>query len=78
MDNLPAHIAHGVLQAIEAVGATLTYLPAYYPERWYIALAPRPRGKIENESFNVLKNNGYHLERNFGRGKGKLAMKFVP
>ena len=32
MDNLPAHKVHGVRQAIEAVGATLMYLPAYSPD----------------------------------------------
>jgi len=33
----------------------------------------RARWKIENESFNVLKNRGYHLEHNFGHGKEHLA-----
>ena len=37
----------------------------------------RARWKIENESFNVLKNNGYHLEHNFGHGKQHLAMMFA-
>jgi transposase len=32
MDNLPAHKAGGVRAAIEAVGATLLYLPAYSPD----------------------------------------------
>jgi hypothetical protein len=27
------------------------------------------RWKIENETFNVLKNNGYNLEHSFGHGK---------
>jgi len=35
------------------------------------------RWKIENESFNVLKNNGYHLEHNFGHGKNNLSTVFV-
>ena len=26
----------------------------------------RARWKIENETFNTLKNQGYHLEHNFG------------
>ena len=34
-----------------------------------LAACGRARWKIENESFNVLKNNGYHLEHNFGHGK---------
>ena len=33
--------------------------------------------KIEDESFNVLKNHGYHLEHNFGHGKQYLAQVFV-
>ena len=33
----------------------------------------RSRWKIENESFNELKNNGYHLEHNFGHGQKGLT-----
>ena len=32
MDNLPAHRVPGVREAIEAVGATLRYLPQYSPD----------------------------------------------
>ena len=32
------------------------------------AACARARWKIENESFNILKNNDYHLEHNFGHG----------
>jgi hypothetical protein len=35
---------------------------------------PRP---TRHESFNILKNNGYHLEHNFGHGKQNLAMLFA-
>ena len=42
-----------------------------------ITACARARWKIENESFNVLKNNGYHLEHNFGHGKQNLAMMFA-
>jgi hypothetical protein len=33
----------------------------------------RARWKIENESNNVLKTKGYHLEHNFGHGKEHLS-----
>ena len=33
----------------------------------------RARWKIENETFNVLKNNGYHLEHNFVHGHQTLS-----
>lgn len=42
-----------------------------------LVVCARARWKIENESFNVLKNNGYHIEHNFGHGKQYLAMMFA-
>ncbi|MCW5551440.1 MAG: ISNCY family transposase [Verrucomicrobiae bacterium] len=39
--------------------------------------AGRARWKIENESNNVLKNRGYHLEHNFGHGKQHLSALLV-
>ena len=38
--------------------------------------AGRARWKIENETFNTLKNQGYHIEHNFGHGKKNLSMNF--
>jgi hypothetical protein len=34
----------------------------------------RARWKIENETFNTLKNQGYHYEHNFGHGEEHLAV----
>jgi hypothetical protein len=39
--------------------------------------AGRARWKIENETFNTLKNQGYHFERNFGMGEKHLSENFV-
>jgi hypothetical protein len=36
----------------------------------------RCRWKIENETFNTLKNQGYHIEHNFGHGKKGLSFNF--
>jgi hypothetical protein len=33
----------------------------------------RARWKIENETFNTLKNQGYHFEHNFGHGHRHLS-----
>jgi hypothetical protein len=33
----------------------------------------RARWKIENETFNTLKNHGYHFEHNFGHGYKNLS-----
>ena len=38
--------------------------------------AARARWKIENEGFNTLKNQGYHLEHNFGHGDQYLSEAF--
>jgi hypothetical protein len=37
----------------------------------------RARWKIENETFNTLKNQGYHFEHNFGHGKQNLSVVFA-
>lgn len=37
----------------------------------------RARWKIENETFNTLKNQGYHYEHNFGHGKKNLHTVFA-
>jgi hypothetical protein len=58
-------------------GAFVTSLPVTRQTVAEIAACARARWKIENESFNVLKNNGYHLEHNFGHGKENLAMMFA-
>ena len=38
-----------------------------------IAIAGRARWKIENETFNTLKNLGYNFEHNYGHGKKYLS-----
>jgi Transposase DDE domain len=37
----------------------------------------RARWKIENETFNTLKNQGYHFEHNYGHGKQHLSVVFA-
>jgi hypothetical protein len=37
----------------------------------------RARWKVENETFNTLKNQGYHFEHNYGHGKKNLSVVFV-
>jgi len=57
--------------------AFVTSLPVTRDTVAEIVACARARWKIENESFNVLKSNGYHLEHNFGHGKQNLAMMFA-
>jgi hypothetical protein len=37
----------------------------------------RARWKTENETFNTLKNQGYHFEHNFGHGQQHLSVSFA-
>jgi hypothetical protein len=54
--------------------AWVTSLPISKANVADIAAAGRARWKIENETFNVMKNHGYELEHNFGHGETFLAM----
>jgi len=38
-----------------------------------VAAAGRAHWKVENENFNVLKNQGYHFEHNYGHGQQHLS-----
>ena len=42
----------------------------------WLVLGARAHWKIENETFNTLKNQGYHFDHNFGHGKNHLAVVF--
>jgi hypothetical protein len=55
----------------------VTDLPVTRKNVAEIAACGRARWKIENETFNVLKNSGYNLEHNFGHGKETLASLLV-
>jgi hypothetical protein len=37
----------------------------------------RARWKSENETFNTLKNQGYHFEHNYGHGEQPLSVVFA-
>src|SRR3954453_20974609 len=41
---------------------------------WDIMRGGRARWKIENETFNTLKNQGYHLGHNYGHGERNLSV----
>ena len=55
----------------------VTDIPISEANAWRIMRAGRARWKIENETFNTLKNQGYNFEHNYGLGKQHLSMVFV-
>jgi len=63
-------------------GKTFTYacvtdLPVTAENVAEIVRAGRARWKVENETFNTLKNQGYNLEHNYGHGKKHLSTVFA-
>lgn len=57
----------------QTIYAWVTSLPITVENAYQIARAGRTRWKIENELFNTLKNQGYHLEHSYGHGKQYLS-----
>ena len=54
----------------------ITDIPIHRDNIEQLVKGGRARWKIENETFNTLKNQGYHLEHNFGHGKKNLSINF--
>ncbi|MEZ4885692.1 MAG: hypothetical protein R3E32_13245 [Chitinophagales bacterium] len=58
-------------------GSWITDLPIDKKNLAELVAVARARWKIENEVFNTLKNQGYHLEHNYGHGHKYLATNFA-
>jgi hypothetical protein len=65
--------AHGDTQHFSWV----TDIPISLDNAYELMRGGRARWKIENETFNTLKNHGYHFEHNFGHGQQHLAVVFA-
>ena len=64
IDNLPAHKAAGVREAIEARGATLRYLPKYSPDLNPIEM---PFSKLKAHLRKAAERTIPRLRRRIGR-----------
>lgn len=51
----------------------ITDIKLHQDNVYYVMKGGRARWKIENETFNTLKNQGYNLEHNYGHGKQHLS-----
>ena len=63
----------------ETIRATMSWVTDLEVNRDNVALfveGAKSRWKVENECFNTLKNQGYHLEHNYGHGEKHLAFNF--
>jgi hypothetical protein len=61
----------------EQIWTWITDIPLSQDNVKSIMRAGRARWKIENETFNTLKNQGYHLEHNYGHGRQHLSTVFA-
>jgi hypothetical protein len=57
----------------ETVFSWVTNIPITEKNAFALMKGGRARWKIENETFNTLKNFGYNLEHNYGHGKKYLS-----
>ncbi|KJS02868.1 MAG: transposase [Desulfobulbaceae bacterium BRH_c16a] len=55
----------------------VTDIPITEENVFQLMRAGRARWKVENETFNTLKNQGYNLEHNYGLGKKNLSAVFT-
>lgn len=57
----------------QTIWTWVTDLPLHQQSVEAVMRAGRARWKVENETFNTLKNQGYHLEHNYGHGQQHLS-----
>ena len=87
-NGLPINASHpdvlvNILEYWEVKGETskrfcwVTDIPLSEDNVQRIMRAGRARWRIENETFNTLKNQGYNFEHNYGLGEKYLSMVFV-
>jgi len=55
----------------------ITDFPITFHNAWTLVRGGRARWHIENETFNTLKNQGYHFEHNYGHGQQNLSVVFA-
>jgi hypothetical protein len=67
----------GELQEMKIHFSWITNLPVNNNNIMQLMRGGRCRWKIENETFNTLKNQGYEFEHNFGHGYKNLSTNFA-
>jgi len=71
------YIEYNDADGTESIFTWITDLAVTRANVWRIMQAGRARWKIENETFNTLKNQGYNYEHNYGHGKENLSVVFA-
>src|SRR5262249_22698410 len=55
----------------------ITVLRVTLQNDFHLMRRGRARWKIDNETYNTLKNQGYHFEHNYGHGEQHLSVVFA-
>ena len=69
--------SHGTAQMKSMIGQAQNLHEKFEENAFELMRGGRARWKIENETFNTLKNQGYHFEHNYGHGQANLSVVFV-
>jgi len=75
--NFLQYMVHDTDGAVKQVFSWVTDLKITRGNARELVRAGRARWKIENETFNTLKNQGYQFEHNFGHGEQNLSVVFA-
>ena len=75
--NFLHYVEYGPDGEIQKVFSWITDLHIHRGNARLLVRGGRARWKIENETFNTLKNQGYHFEHNFGHGHQHLSVVFA-
>ena len=75
--NFLQYTVHDTNGEVVQVFSWVTDLPITRGNARRLVGGGRARWKIENETFNTLKNQGYQFEHNFGHGKKHLSVVFA-
>ena len=71
------YVEQNLVDGTERIWTWITDLTVTPHNVWRIMRAARARWKIENETFNTLKNLGYGFEHNYGHGEKNLSVVFA-
>jgi hypothetical protein len=71
------YVEYNLVDGTERIFTWITDLTVTPHNVWRVMRAARARWKIENETFNTLKNQGYGYEHNYGHGEQNLSVVFA-
>lgn len=75
--NFLHYVEYGPDGEIRRIMSWVTDLTITKENAQWLVRGARARWKIENETFNTLKNQGYHFDHNYGHGEQHLSVVFA-